>query len=177
MSATLERSVRTPALRAYGETLARHLSAYWVIYGIVLAAIATFNAYFAIGVNATPSLAYTICLIAKGDMEVRRGDLVAFRWHGGGPYPEGVVFSKIVRGLPGDEVTREERAFFVNGLAVGWAKPFTASRAPLALGPIGVIPEGHYYVSGTHPDSLDSRYALAGWIPRSALIGRAYVVF
>jgi len=177
MSATLERSVRTPSVRAYGETLARHLRAYWLVYGIVLAAIAAFNTYFAIGVNATPSLTYTICLIAKGDLEVRRGDLVAFRWHGGGPYPEGVVFTKIVRGLPGDEVTREGRVFFVNGLAVGWAKPFAASRASLAPGPIGLIPEGHYYVSGTHPDSLDSRYALAGWIPRSALIGRAYVVF
>jgi conjugal transfer pilin signal peptidase TrbI len=177
MSVTLERLIRTPVLRAYGQTLARHVGTYWVVYGVVLAAIAAFNSYFAIGVNATPSLAYTICLIAKGDLEVRRGDLVAFRWRGGGPYPEGVVFTKIVRGLPGDEVTREDRAFYVNGSAVGWAKPFTASRAPLALGPIGVIPEGHYYVSGTHPDSLDSRYALAGWIPRSALIGRAYVVF
>lgn len=177
MSATLERPVRTPALRAYGETLARHLRAYWVLYGVVLAAIAVFNSHFAIGVNATPSLAYTICLIAKGDLAVRRGDLVAFRWHGGGPYPEGVVFTKIVRGLPGDEVTRESRAYFVNGLAVGWAKPFTAHRTPLAPGPLGVIPEGHYYVSGTHPDSLDSRYALAGWIPRSVLIGRAHVVF
>ena len=85
MSATLDRLIRTPALRAYGETLARHLSAYWVLYGVVLATIAAFNSYFAIGVNATPSLAYTICFIAKGDLDVRRGDLVAFRWHGGGP--------------------------------------------------------------------------------------------
>ena len=65
----------------------------------------------------------------------------------------------------------------MNGLPVGWAKPFSTGRAPLTLGPTGVIPAGHYYVSGTHPDSLDSRYALAGWIPRDALIGRAYVVF
>ena len=82
-----------------------------------------------------------------------------------------------MRGLPGDEVTRSERLFLVNGEPVGWAKPFSAERAPLALGPTGVIPDGHYYVSGTHPDSLDSRYALAGWIRREALIGRAYVVF
>jgi conjugal transfer pilin signal peptidase TrbI len=74
-------------------------------------------------------------------------------------------------------VTRESRAYFVNGSVVGWAKPLYRQPTPLALGSIGVIPEGHYYVSGTHPDSLDSRYALAGWIPRSALIGRAYVVF
>jgi len=174
MSATLGGYL---ALRAYGHTLGRHVRRFWMVYVAVLGAISVFNTYFAIGVNATPSLAYTVCLIAKGDLEVRRGDLVAFRWHGGGPYPEGVVFTKIVRGLPGDEVSREDRTFFVNGIPVGWAKPFSANREPLVPGPTGVIPEGHYYVSGTHPDSLDSRYALAGWIPRSALIGRAYVLF
>ena len=177
MSAILGRPTGRSALRTYGHTLARHVRRLWAAYAAVLGAIAVFDAYFAIGVNATPSLPYTVCLIAKGDLALRRGDLVAFRWHGGGPYPEGVVFTKIVRGLPGDEVTREDRSFFVNGAAVGWAKPFSNSRAPLALGPTGVIPDGHYYVSGTHPDSLDSRYALAGWIPRSALIGRAHVVF
>ena len=177
MSAALGRPTRPSALHAYGHTLVRHIRRFWVEYAAVLAAISVFNTHFAIGVNATPSLAYTVCLIAKGDLNVRRGDLVAFRWHGGGPYPEGVVFTKIVRGLPGDEVTHEDRTFFVNGASAGWAKPVGANRAPLALGPTGVIPEGRYYVSGTHPDSLDSRYALAGWIPRSALIGRAYVLF
>ena len=177
MSAALGRPTGHPALRAYGHVLGRHLRRLWGVYAAVLGGISVFNTYFAIGVNATPSLAYTVCVIAKGDLEVRHGDLVAFRWHGGGPYPEGVVFTKIVRGLPGDEVTREDRMFFVNGAAVGWAKPFSANRAPLALGPTGLIPEGHYYVSGTHSDSLDSRYALAGWIPRSALIGRAHVLF
>lgn len=177
MSHTLRRMASPSAHRAYGRTLAAHLRRRGLAYAGTLAAIALFNAHFAIGVNATPSLPYTVCLIAKGDLEIRRDDLVAFRWHGGGPYPEGVVFTKIVRGLPGDEVTREDRAFFVNGVAVGRAKPFSARRAPLAPGPTGVIPEGYYYVSGVHPDSLDSRYALAGWIPRAALIGRAHVVF
>jgi len=177
MNALLDRMTSPPALRVYVWTLGRHVRQFGVIYVTVLGALSIFNAYFAIGVNATPSLSYTVCVIAKGDLEVRPGDLVAFRWHGGGPYPAGVVFTKIVRGLPGDEVTRSERLFLVNGEPVGWAKPFSAERTPLALGPTGVIPDGHYYVSGTHPDSLDSRYALAGWIRREALIGRAYVVF
>lgn len=177
MNAALRRRATLSARREYGRTLAAHIRRRGVAYAAVLAAIAVFDAHFTIGVNATPSLPYTVCLIAKGDLEIRRGDLVAFRWHGGGPYPKGVVFSKIVRGLPGDEVTREDRAFFVNGVPVGRAKPFSAQRVPLAPGPTGVIPEGHYYVSGIHPDSLDSRYALAGWIPRTALIGRAHVVF
>jgi conjugal transfer pilin signal peptidase TrbI len=177
MSVILDR-LRSPfALRAYARTLGEHVQRHGVVYIAVLGALSIFNTNFAIGVNATPSLAYTVCLIAKGDLALRRGDLVAFRWHGGGPYPAGVIFTKIVRGLPGDEVTRSERGFLVNGEPVGRAKPYSAARAPLEPGPTGVIPDGHYYVSGTHPDSLDSRYALAGWIRRDALIGRAYVVF
>ena len=144
---------------------------------MLVAAVVAFSARYTIGINATPSLAYTLCIIAKGDLDLRRGDLAAFRWHGGGPYPAGVVFTKVIRGMPGDEVTRVEREFFVNGEPVGQANPSSRAREPLAVGPTGVIPEGRFFVSGTHPDSLDSRYALAGWIPRDALIGKAYVVF
>jgi len=177
MRALLKATLTPHAYRAYGRTLARHLGVWGAAYAGALAAVTLFNAHFTLGVNATPSLPYTLCLIAKGDLEIRRGDLVAFRWHGGGPYPQGVVFTKIVRGLPGDEVTREGRVFFVNGVPAGRAKPFSARNTALAPGPTGVIPAGHYYVSGAHPDSLDSRYALAGWIPRAALIGRAHVLF
>jgi conjugal transfer pilin signal peptidase TrbI len=158
------------ALRAH----ARKYSASWAS---LLAGILYFSAHFTVGVNATPSLSYTLCIIVKGEFNPRRGDLVAFRWPGGGPYPAGATFSKFVRGVPGDEVTAVGREFFVNGQSVGLAKPFSAQREPLAAGPTGVIPEGHYYVAGSHPDSLDSRYALAGWIRREALIGKAHVVF
>ena len=42
----------------------------------------------------------------------------------------------------------------------------------LALGPDGVIPEGHYFVYAPNSDSLDSRYALTGWISQKAVRGR-----
>ncbi len=154
-----------------------YLRAYGASYASLLAGILYFSAHFTVGVNATPSLPYVLCIIVKGDFTPRRGELVAFRWHGGGPYPAGATFSKFVRGVPGDEVTTVDREFFVNGQPVGFAKYFSAQREPLAAGPTGVIPEGQYYVTGSHPDSLDSRYALAGWIRREARIGRAHVVF
>jgi len=143
----------------------------------LVAAIVYTGMHFTLGVNVTPSLPYTVCLIVKGEFTPQRGDLVAFRWPGGGPYPAGLAFSKRVRGLPGDEVRAVGREFFVNGRPVGRAKEKSATGEPLAVGPTGVIPAGHYYVAGTHPDSLDSRYALAGWIRRDALIGRAHVLF
>ena len=147
-------------------------------WGLVLvAALVAFSARYTIGINVTPSLAYTLCIIAKGDLDLRRGDLAAFRWHGAGPYPAGVVFTKVLRGMPGDVVSQVGSEFFVNGESAGHAKPYSRAREALTPGPTGVIPEGHYFVSGNHPDSLDSRYALAGWIRRDALIGKAYVVF
>jgi len=168
---------RTGRVIDYLRSLAAHARRYWASYASLVAGILYFSAHFTVGVNATPSLPYTLCLIVKGEFSPQRGDLVAFRWPGGGPYPAGATFSKFVQGVPGDEVTTVGREFFVNGQPVGLAKPFSAQREPLVPGPTGVIPEGHYYVAGSHPDSLDSRYALAGWIRREALIGRAHVVF
>lgn len=162
---------------AYLRSLGAHARKHWASYASLVAAIAYSSAHFTVGVNATPSLPYTLCIIVKGEFTPRRGDLVAFRWPGGGPYPAGVIFSKRVRGVPGDEVTAREREFFVNGQPVGRAKPLSARGEPLAAGPTGVIPAGRYYVAGLHPDSLDSRYALAGWIRRDVLIGRAHVLF
>ena len=162
---------------SYLRMLSVHARKYWASWTSLLAGILYFSAHFTVGVNATPSLPYTLCIIVKGEFTPQRGDLVAFRWHGGGPYPAGAVFSKFVRGVPGDEVTAVGREFFVNGQPAGFAKPFSARREPLAAGPTGVIPEGRYYVTGSHSDSLDSRYALAAWIRREALIGRAHVVF
>ena len=167
MSATLERLIRTPALRAYGETLARHVGAYWVAYAVVLGAITVFNTHFTIGVNATPSL-------ALHGLPHRQG-----RSGGATRRPGGVPLARR-RPVPRRGRLHQDRAWPARGrsdprgpgvlrergrgrLGQALQRP---RRAPLALGPTGVIPEGHYYVSGTHPDSLDSRYALAGWIPR-----------
>jgi conjugal transfer pilin signal peptidase TrbI len=47
----------------------------------------------------------------------------------------------------------------------------------LALGPTGVIPANHFYVYAPHKDSLDSRFALTGWIPLERVSGRAIPLF
>ncbi|WP_303783166.1 S26 family signal peptidase [Azovibrio restrictus] len=48
---------------------------------------------------------------------------------------------------------------------------------PLAPGPVGVIQEGHYYMAAPNPDSLDSRYALVGWVVDSQIVGRGIKIF
>lgn len=163
-------------LRIFAERSAAHLKRWALVY-VGLAAIAVwFHAHYAFGLNASPSLPHRLFLIHKGEMP-GRGDFVAFRWAGGGPYPAGVTFIKVLAGVPGDEVTRDREGFHVNGAAVGVPKPVSRQGQALEPGPTGRIPEGRYYVQAGHPDSLDSRYRLTGWIHASQIIGRARALF
>jgi len=132
--------------------------------------------FVSISVNVTESLPQRFFIILKG-ASVDRGDYAAFRWHGGGPYREGVTFVKIVAGVGGDNVEAANREYRVNGGLVGKAKTHARTGSPLDLGPTGIIPPGSYYMMATHKDSLDSRYALTGWIREEELIGRAYAIF
>ena len=167
---------REPRLSIFGQRLAVHVRRCWAAYSMLAIAALVFQHYFEFGLNATKSLPNTLYLIHKGE-SVKRGDYVAFRWQGGGPYPAGVTFIKIVAGVPGDTVSRVDRAYFVNGNYVGTAKTHAKSGEPLELMETGVLQADEYYVHAPHPDSLDSRYRLTGWIPKDRIIGRAYALF
>ena len=153
-----------------------HLARWRLVYGLIASVALAFHTRYAIGVNVTASLPYRVFIIDKGERPAR-GHYVAFRWPGGGAYAAGVTFVKQIAGAPGDVVTRVGRDFFVNGVPVGLAKPMSRSGQRLEPGPTGMLPAGRYYVRAPHPDSLDSRYALLGWISESQIIGRAYVLF
>jgi conjugal transfer pilin signal peptidase TrbI len=161
---------------SFRRRLAAHLRRWGMAYLVLLLGAAWFHANYAFGLNASPSLPHRFFLIHKGE-QPERGQYVAFRWPGGGPYPAGVTFVKVIAGMPGDVVTAADRAFFVNGAPVGYAKIVGRQGQPLELGPTGTLPPGRYYVRAPHPDSLDSRYLLTGWISESQIIGRAYALF
>lgn len=153
-----------------------HVRRWRCVYLLIASIAFAFHARYAIGLNVTASLPYRLFVIEKGDHPAR-SQYVAFRWPGGGPYAAGATFVKQIIGIPGDVITRVNRHFFVNGHPVGLAKPVSQSGQALALGPTGTLPSGRYYVRAPHPDSLDSRYALLGWISESQILGRAYVLF
>ena len=153
-----------------------HLRRWAVAYLLAILSAALFHAHFCFGLNASRSVPHQFFLIHKGELP-KRGQYVAFRWTGGGPYPAGVTFVKIIAGIAGDTVTCTDRDFFVNGVHVGKAKATSRQGVPLELGPTGVLPAGRYYVRAPHPDSLDSRYQLTGWISDTQIIGRAYALF
>lgn len=154
----------------------RLLRRWWWAWVVIITGIVAFSHFFTIGINVSPSLPQHVFLVHKG-AAVSKGDFIAFRWHGGGPIRPGVLFVKIAAGTKGDVVTREGRNFYLNGELVGIAKERSLTGMPLDVGPIGVIPQGEYYVLGTHKDSLDSRYAIGGWIKEQQVIGRAYALF
>jgi len=156
--------------------LDEHLRTWAGIYMILALAAAWFHAHYAIGLNVSPSLPHRFYLIHKYELP-QRGEYVAFRWAGGGPYPAGVTFVKVLVGAPGDRVARLDRDFFVNDTPVGRAKTVSRQGRALDLGPTGTLPLGRYYVWAGHPDSLDSRYAITGWIAHDQIIGRAHALF
>lgn len=161
---------------AFARRLRTHLQRWAIVWLVCSTGAISFHAHYALGLNATPSLPYRLFLIHKREMP-RRGDFVAFRWAGGGPYPAGVTFVKVLAGIPGDDVTRDAQGFHVNGTPVGVPKPVSRQGQVLEPGPTGRIPEGRYYVQAPHPDSLDSRYRLTSWIHTAQIIGRARALF
>lgn len=180
MSTTLRLSDR----RAWGPVAVgtwRHFRRHWVAYAAAVGMFVGASRLVTFEINTTESLTGTLFVVLKTQTSIsdfKRGDYVTYLWHGEARIPRGIHFTKIVKGIPGDVVTAEGRTFFVNGVNTGLAKEWARGGwMRLELGPTGVIPPGQVYVMGTHVDSLDSRYAVSGWIRERAIVGRAFKVF
>ena len=151
------------------------------VYLWMLVGIAAFGRSFALTLNVSDSLPGTVFLVQKGT-KPDKGQLAAFRYTGGGPYERGALFLKQMLGVPGSLVIGMDigsgyRDYFVDGQYVGRAKPKSKTGILLDPGPSGVIPAGHYYMAAPNPDSLDSRYALVGWVAEDQIVGRAFRIF
>lgn len=95
-------------------------------------------------------------------------------------FPPGATFIKQVVGVPGDLVEAHGREYTVRhgqeAVKIGLAKPVSRKGMTLTAGPVGVIPHGQYFVRGTHPDSMDSRYAMMGWVPGRRIVGSVWPI-
>ncbi len=129
---------------------------------------------FNIIMNASQSLDEPAFVVFEHPILLRRGAVVAAQMPDVlqdrfGDYQ----FVKRIGGLPGDEITLDaDGSPCVNDACYPlWIKdgqPVAARISP------GVIPDGHYAVFGTSPDSLDSRYGVIGLISEDQLIGRGW---
>ena len=145
------------------------LSAVMISLVIIQAAL---SPWYLFGLNIDNSLPGYVYLVMRDELP-RRDEIAAFRTPPNPYYPENVPFIKIVRGMPGDTVTRDGRSFFINGKRIGWAKEQTRNGHPLTPGPTGTLPPGHYFFWTPHIDSYDSRYGEIGWITTDRILGRA----
>ena len=101
-------------------------------------------------------------------------DPVADPGSSGSPAASPIPYLKTVRALPGMTVAvGTDRTVFLDGVAVGKAKAQALDGRRLEAVAPGVIPPGHYFLLGRHPDSHDSRYAEIGLVPRHRILGRA----
>ena len=127
---------------------------------------------YRLSLNTSESLPGYLYLVQVGVLPAK-GDYVAIRPPKNRFFPAWLGFLKRVRGVAGDVIEERGRKFFVNGEELAYAKPQSLKGVPLQVGPVGVLPPGHYWVWTPHPDSFDSRYADVGWINQSRGIGRA----
>ena len=132
--------------------------------------------------NWTPSVPYTVAVMHYGHRQaLKRGDFIIYAFDGEAQrlYPglRTQPFFKQIGGVPGDRVTVIHRQVFVNDRNVGTAKAATFDRHPLDPIAATVIPAGHYYVQGTHPDSFDSRYSASGLVCADQVIGKVIPLF
>lgn len=151
-----------------------------IILGLVmlglLSGIEHFTDRYGFAINLTQSLPNWAFITDRQDKDLHRGDLVEFVPPPTPHYPVKTHFVKRVAGVAGDQVEARGRRFYVAGQFVGLAKTRSKSGQIAIAGPAGTIPPGHYFVVGDHVDSLDSRYAMIGWIGPERVIGKAVPV-
>lgn len=167
-------------VHAFWPLAVRHLKRYGFTWCVVFALFGVIQANYRLAINRTPSLPYTLFLICLNDRPATGGYL-AFSWHHGRPYPDGITFIKRLLASPGDSVERHDRDFMVgHHLLIGKPMGMTGRKLypndQLQEGK-NTLPPHRYFVAGDHEYSLDSRYSLQGLVNETEVIGRAYAIF
>lgn len=126
--------------------------------------------------NASKSLPQNAFLIFDYPSQIRRGSVVAFdmppvlkdRY-------EDALFVKVVAGLPGDMIHRNDQG---NPCINDACFPVQiVNDKPVAdVIPEGRIPPDHYAVFGSAQNSLDSRYAVIGLMPEKMVRGTGFAI-
>ena len=170
--------MRHDALTIWKKTSVGHRLGFMLLIMTFALGYVAFSSHYRLAVNVTKSLPGHLYLIKQGDASsYARGTLIAFRWAGDMPIPQGTTVVKQIAGVAGDTISHREHEVFINGQCVSRLKTHSQSGEPLKPGPTGVINQNHYYVHAPHPDSLDSRYAKCGLVHASQIIGEAIELF
>ena len=111
--------------------------------------------------------------------QIKVGDYVIFRiffnyknrWD-----PKKDVFLKMVACVPGQRLLIKEMKVYCDGKMLGKIREKDSEGDPVKHFEYdGIVPEGKYFVMGTHERSYDSRYF--GFVDRKYIIKRAYPIW
>jgi signal peptidase I len=159
----------------FGREIAiRRYEVYVVIISLVLYFYAKFIGY--IGIRLSPSVPIHLFYVSKIYSDINVGDYVILDFWGSQYYPEHEKMVKEVVCKEGMYLKVVGRDYYCNGVYLGRAKD--RDRYGKYVENIkfdGIIPEGYYFLMGTHPDSYDSRYY--GLAPKERIIGKVLFVF
>ncbi len=113
------------------------------------------------------------------DQHIQKGDLVAYTmFRDDTQIPKGTRLVKIVQAEAGDHVQVYRHFIQVNDQApfrVDFGDlPIILEQPPEAFERTITIPEGHVFLTGETEHAYDSRFW--GPVPKTAIIGRAYVI-
>jgi signal peptidase I len=156
------------------EIIIRRYEVYVVIISLILYFYSKFVGY--IGFTTSPSVPIRMFYVSNIYSDIDVGDYVKLNFWGSQYYPEGEKMVKNVVCKEGMYLKVVERDYYCNGVYLGRAKERDHyGRYVENFKYNGVIPEGYYFLMGTHPDSYDSRYY--GLAPRERIIGKVLFVF
>lgn len=124
--------------------------------------VALLSSQICIVFTTSESIPYSVCLQIY-HLVPQKGDLCAFNF-------SGKKFIKYVFGTAGDRIKNVNGVIYVGEKRIGLAQK-TEYLTPVEN---GVVPEGYIFVSGTHPDSLDSRYQEFGLVKLSEIKGKVF---
>jgi type IV secretory pathway protease TraF len=162
----------------------------YFFYGFMLlsSAFLVFNYNYVVGVNFSESLPFKFYVIGKNQTgDIKKGDLIAFKYAGNDFFPKGEVMVKYVAGEGFDRVDvigvdyyiidKDEKA---PTLHVGASKLFSGykqEKDPLTPLKPQTIPPGKYFVYSPYPHSFDSRYEHLGLVDGKDIVGKVIFTF
>ena len=162
----------------------------WLIAGLFIVLLTSRTSLW---INKSESLPGRVFLVVKG-ASFKKGDLIGIESHQTS-FGRTNRLIKRVGGVAGDQIHFKNEGqnvgeIYINDQCIG--PVFNQTSEGTALTPLKEqrIPEGSYFVHGTHPKSFDSRYAEFGLISeeefpssmkgdsqKTEILGRAWRIF
>jgi type IV secretory pathway protease TraF len=142
------------------------IASFFIIEVIVIVALSG-----RIAITVTPSVPSRVFYL--GEPKVQKDGYIYFMINDSYLHAKAV---KRIACVSGEDLRVEGRDYFCGSRHLGTAKEFTKKGRRLNQFIYnGKVPEGKYFVAGSHKDSYDSRYW--GFLDEKAIINSAYPIF